>query len=88
MKKVRGRFKCDLKLTGRSSQTDFVKMKVYFSAMLTLCVVLFTLQLVEMSPGAREKRQVEDIMNLGDFIEGVKNNIQELWNFFKNLFQS
>ncbi|GFQ97438.1 nep-5 like spider venom protein Nep-713 [Trichonephila clavata] len=39
-------------------------MKTYFSIMVALCVVLLSLQVVEMSPNARARRQSDNLVTL------------------------
>nr|ARQ14845.1 Nep-5 like spider venom protein Nep-713 [Nephila pilipes] len=39
-------------------------MKAYFSIMVPLCVILLTLQAVEMSPNARVRRQSDNLVPL------------------------
>ncbi|GFT10533.1 hypothetical protein NPIL_387951 [Nephila pilipes] len=58
-------------------------MKGYFSVMVSLCVILLTLQSVEMSPAARERRQTDNVVGISrefadtmtkgimDFMEGL-----------------
>ncbi|GFT10536.1 hypothetical protein NPIL_387961 [Nephila pilipes] len=58
-------------------------MKGYFSVMLALCVILLTLQSVEMSPATRERRQTDNLVGISrafadtlskgilDFVEGI-----------------